>query len=854
MVQPLLPLPIDEVLDHIADKLSKQSSVVIHAPPGAGKTTRVPPALLASGLAKGKQILMLEPRRIAARMAAKRIAFELGCHVGGKVGYLIRFERMVSSETRILVVTEGVLIRLLQEDPFLENVGVVIFDEFHERSINTDLSLAMTRRVQREVRDDLKIVVMSATLQTGPIERYLEPCGVVTSLGRTYPVTTEYLDRKDDRPLYLKAAFGVRRMLKRTKGDILVFLPGAGDIHRTARQLEPLAAQNNLLVMPLFGSLSVEKQEAVLKPHSRQKIILATNVAETSVTVDGVTAVVDTGFVKILNFDTGCGLNRLEITRISKNSADQRRGRAGRQQAGICFRLWLKWEQNVLPDSVVPEIQRIDLAGPILQLLAWGEQDPASFDWFESPGEPLLARGLERLKKLGATDEQGITKLGRQMARLPLPPRLSRVLIEGARLGHRKLAALAVVLLAEKDPFPMGFFQGAGAIGSIDDSELESDLMVRINAIEELSKKSRAFFGDCSAVNFRRIKGVIKSRNQLMKFYLEPPKAIKKSRDEALMCALLAAFPDRVAARRQKGSNRGVTVVGRGVELTSDSCVRESELFLCLEIDAGRRGQQAHSVVRKASALKREWLSEGTVTVKVSPEFDDKRESVVFFEVCKIGHIILSKVACERIIDDKCAQILAAGALKNIDRAFRFQDDIKRWICRVRWLRERVPGLKLPAFDDLWFTSVLPDLCKGKYSFAELGRLPIAKLLSGYLTYEQQKQLHKLAPSKFQVPSGSQIKLQYEEGKVPVLSVRIQEMFGLEETPSVLGGQQKLLLHLLAPNGRPQQITDDLSSFWKNAYSLIRKELRQRYPKHAWPLDPLNAPPERRPQRRRRKK
>ena len=406
------PLPIDEVLPELIAALRQGSAAVLIAPTGAGKTTRVPPALLASGIVGDQQIVMLEPRRIAARAAARRMAEESGWTLGREVGYQVRFERKAGPETRILVVTEGILVQRLQADPFLEGVGAVIFDELHERGLQTDLSLAMARRVQREVRPDLKLVAMSATLDPGPVAAFLGGAPAIESRGRLYPVDIQYLDRPDDRPLPGQIAAGVRRVLAATPGDVLVFLPGVGEIQRSAESLAGLAAEQDLAVLPLYGDLPAERQDAVLRPSTQRKVVLATNVAETSITVDGVTAVVDSGAVRRLRFDPATGLDRLELGKISRASADQRAGRAGRQAPGICLRLWPAWEQATLPERETPEIARVDLAGPALQLLAWGESDLAAFDWFEPPDPAALAAATLLLRQLGALDDHGHHRAG----------------------------------------------------------------------------------------------------------------------------------------------------------------------------------------------------------------------------------------------------------------------------------------------------------------------------------------------------------------------------------------------------------------------------------------------------------
>jgi ATP-dependent helicase HrpB len=836
-------LPIDEVLPGLVAALRDGPAAVLIAPTGAGKTTRVPPALLAAGLAGRDQIVMLEPRRIAARAAARRMAEEGGWTLGREIGYQVRFERKAGPETRILVVTEGILVQRLQADPFLEGVGVVIFDEFHERNLQTDLSLAMARRVQREVRPDLKLLAMSATLDPGPVAAFLGGAPVLESRGRLHPVEILYIDRPDDRPLPAQAASGVRRLLDATPGDLLVFLPGVGEIQRAAEALAGLAAERDLALLQLYGDLPAERQDEVLRRSNRRKVVLATNVAETSVTIDGVTAVVDSGAVRRLRFDPATGLDRLELGRVSRASADQRAGRAGRQAPGICLRLWPSWEQPALPERETPEIARVDLAGPALQLLAWGESDLAAFGWFEAPDPPALAAATLLLRQLGAIDDHGVTTLGRTMARLPIHPRLARLLVEGHRRGHPREAALLAALLAERDPFPRTP-RGAGPRRAS-----RSDLLDRLDALEAFERRN-AFDGDLNAGAARF---VLKARDQLLDLArreLSPPLPVREG-DDSLLRSLLAAYPDRVARRREPRSPRGVMVGGRGVRLADDSAVLEDPLFLCVDLDAGRSGPLSEALVRKASAVEADWLPADRVRTAIDLEFDESRERVAAWKRTRYEDLVIAEAEVPPPDAAGTARVLAAAAAERLDRALALDDpEVAAFLARVRSLAGWMPELGLPRFTGEEIRDLLPALAAGRKSFAELRRAPLLDVLQGALSYPQLDALRREAPERLAVPSGSQITVVYEPGKPPVLAARIQEMFGLAETPRVAAGRVPVLLHLLAPNGRPQQVTHDLRSFWETTYAQVRKELAGRYPRHSWPLDPWNATPQRRPQRR----
>ncbi len=835
------PLPIDEVLPALIAMLRESPAAVLIAPTGAGKTTRVPPALLAAALHEGKQIVMLEPRRIAARAAARRMAEEWGWTLGREVGYQVRFERKAGPETKILVVTEGILVQRLQADPFLEDVGAVIFDEIHERNLQTDLSLAMARRVQRDARPDLKLLAMSATLDPGPVAAFLGDCPVIESRGRLHPVDVLYTDRPDERALPGQIAAGARRILETTPGDILAFLPGVGEIQRSAEALAGLAAERDLAVLPLYGDLPAEKQDEVLRPLSRRKVVLATNVAETSITIDGVTAVVDSGLVRRLRFDPATGLDRLELGKVSRASADQRAGRAGRQAPGVCLRLWPSWEHAALPEREMPEIARVDLAGPSLQLLAWGEPDLAAFDWLEPPDPAILAAATLLLRQLGALDAHGVTAAGRTMARLPVHPRLARLLIEGHRRGRTGEAALLAALLSERDPFPRGV-RGAGPRRAS-----RSDLLDRLDALEAFEKR-QAWEADLNAGATRF---VLRARDQLVELARRelPGREKPEPGDEPLLRALLAAYPDRVARRREPRGPRGVMVGGRGVRLAEESAVLEAPLFLCIDLDAGRAGPLSEALVRKASEVEPEWLP--GLRTEVELEFDETRERVAAWKRTRYEDLIISEAEVPPPDAAETSRVLAEAAAAKLDRALPLDDpEVSSFLARVRSLADWMPELGLPHFADEEFRALLPALAAGRKSFAELRRAPLLDVLQGALSYPQIEAVRREAPERLAVPSGSQIRLTYEPGRPPVLAARIQEMFGLAETPRVAAGRVPVLLHLLAPNGRPQQVTHDLRSFWESTYPQVRKELAGRYPRHSWPQDPWNAAPQRRPMRR----
>ena len=839
-------LPIDSVLPEVVAAIRHHARVVIQAPTGAGKTTRVPPAILDAGPAETKRIVMLEPRRLAARAAARRMTDERGGKLGDEVGYQVRFDKKFGSHTRILVVTEGVLVRMLQDEPFLEGVGAVIFDEFHERSLDNDLALGMVRRVQQTVRPDLRIAIMSATLAVEKVSAYLDHCPIVLSAGRQFPVDVVYEPKPLPEPWPLAAAKAVERLLDRTSGDVLVFLPGFFEIRQTARHLEELARERNLAVVPLYGDLPAEQQDAALLPLDRRKVVLATNVAETSVTVEGITGVVDTGLARLMGFDSRLGLDRLLLMPIARSSADQRAGRAGRTGLGICLRLWSESSQRSRPEHTEPEIRRVDLAGAMLQLFCWGESDIESFPWLEPPPESTVQQGLALLRLLRAVDDRGVTDEGRLLARLPVHPRLGRLLLEGRRFGHADRAALAAALLAERDPFTRSLDSPADVCRHV----TPSDILDRMDALEEFAQRGQT----AMPVNRNAARFVLRARDQLWKqvgnlLDNEDRQVQDLPPQEAILRSLLAAFPDRVARRRQPGSRKGVMVGGRGVRLAAQSGVTEPELFLCIDADAG----QTETLVRKASMIERAWLPTERITTSSRVSFDPESERVLARRRICYEDLILEESPAAFPDEAEAARVLTEAAAMNLEKVLPTADSpAGRFLIRIRCLRHWMPELDLPEFSDNDLRDLLPFLSPGRRSFEDLRRADWLGVLHSKLTSQERHLVEREAPERIQVPSGSRIALAYEVGRPPILAVRIQELFGLADTPRVAAGRVRVLLHLLAPNQRPQQITDDLASFWNSTYQQVRKELRSRYPKHAWPEDPWSAPAEHRPPRKRR--
>src|SRR5262245_20156634 len=771
------------------------------------------------------------------------MAFERGSVPGDLFGWQVRFERQAGRNTRVLAVTPGILLRLLLDDPFLEGTAVVVFDEFHERGLETDLALGLVRLVQANVRPDLKVVVMSATMQSAEVAAYLGDCPVVTSEGQSFPVLVRYEPKCDEDRWPLAIARAVARILDETPGDVLAFLPGVGEIRAAAEDLAELIG-DEALILPLHGELPAEEQDRALQPQGRRKVVLATNVAETSVTVEGVTAVHDTRPARHLIYDPSVGLDRLELVNISRASADQRAGRAGRTRPGLCVRLWSEVSHRSRPAQTDPEIRRVDLAGAALQLLAMGES-VETFPWLDPPHEHVVRQSLELLERLGAVQSGRLTDLGRSLARLPVHPRLARLMLEGALLGEPRRVSLAAALLSERDPFPRGPATHT----------TPSDLLDRVEALE----------GEGSAMapaNRGAARFILRARDQLVRLVNGEPGASAPgewagappgadapgSPEEALGRALLAAFPDRLCRRREPGSARGVMVGGRGVKLAPSSGVTQADLFVAVDVDAG----QAETLVRQASAVERAWLSPDRLRESVDVAFDESTGRVVAWKRVRFDDLVIEEKTANAPNEEQMSGALIEAALRNPEKVLPPMDSpAGQFRTRVRCLRPWMPELGLPALDDSDLREVLAWLAPGCRSLDDLKRRDWEEAFRGKLTHAQRQAVEREAPERIAVPSGNRIAVTYEGGRPPVLAVRIQEVFGMADTPRVAGGRVKVLLHLLAPNYRPQQVTDDLASFWANTYPVVRKELRARYPKHAWPDDPLTAEAQSRPRRRR---
>ncbi|HSI34324.1 MAG: ATP-dependent helicase HrpB [Phycisphaerae bacterium] len=867
---PRTPLPIDPSLPEIVAAVRGHAAAVVVAPPGAGKTTRVPVALLEAGVIDPRSanpvVVMLQPRRVAARASAARIAAENGWELGREVGYHVRFDRKIGRDTRLRVLTEGILTRQLLDNPFLEGVGCVILDEFHERSLNTDLAVALLREVQQTVRDDLKVVVMSATLDAEPVAAFFGGAPIVRTAGRTFPIDVRY--EAVQRGYEVEGAVSaVQRILSggSTFGDeghtpvsapplaqdVLVFLPGADEIRRVLRGLDDLAARKNVVLLPLHGSLTPEEQDRALRPdpHGRRKVIAATNIAETSLTIEGVGVVVDTGLARVAGYDAERGLDRLDVLRISRASATQRAGRAGRTGPGACVRLWS--EKEATPAFETPEVRRVDLAATVLELAAWGKHDPRAFGWYEAPDEPALAAAQDLLRMLGAIDAAGkVTPVGQALAGLPVHPRLGRLMLAAVDAGLPREGATLAALISEKDILRPQWADRASLAAGAHRLAGDSDLLARLAMLESGPRDDHL---DRNAVHqvLRVREELIRLAERLARNAKRPTHHSPDDVDTALLKLALWAYPDRVC-RRRGGADRGVMVGGGGVRLSPESVVRQGEFFVAADARQDDRSATREALVRIASRVEIAWLEEmfpGQVRREKLAEFDDARQRVVGVTRLWYRDLLLHEDKNAAVDPAMAGEHLAAIVRQRGAEILHADESAANVIARVRLLREKMPDQPWPAWDDSELAALLADSLGGAKSLDAVRRLPLAQILKSALPYPLDRMLEKEAPEAIEVPSGSHIRLRYERTEV-VLAVRLQELFGLLDTPRIVGGRVPVKLELLAPNYRPVQVTMDLRSFWANTYFQVRKDLKARYPKHAWPDDPLTATPEAKGRRR----
>lgn len=806
-------LPVTEIIPEVRKQLSGQNTLIVNAPPGAGKSTLLPLALMEETWLKGKKIIMLEPRRLAAKTIAARMASLWGDEVGQNIGYRIRFENKVSAQTKLEVVTEGILTRMLHHDNALEDVGLVIFDEFHERSLHADLAMALCREAQQVLRPDLRILVMSATLNMPQLKSLLNAPSV-ESKGKQFPIEIFYGNDADETLLPELTARTVMRAMSEHEGDALVFLPGEGEIKKCE---EILRAQNSeFSIHPLYGQLPPQEQFLAIMPNKfgKRKIVLATSIAETSLTIEGIKIVVDTGFGRVSRFDIRSGLSRLETIRISKDSADQRAGRAGRLSSGVCYRMWTQATHVRLAEHRVPEIMEADLTALVLDMALWGVADIQQLTWLTPPPKAALAQASETLHQIGALENNRVTPHGKEIHQLACHPRIAHMLLMAEDEKLKQLATDIAAILEERDPLPR---------------DMGIDINLRIEALRRARKNN-------SLNRFARIEKIAASYRKMLSV-----NADNEAVDSFETGLLLAyAYPERIASARPGNNaqfqlaNGKIAVAGHKDDLAHEPWLAVAHMDL--REGFGKIFLAAPLNPKDLIAL----VKEQEVVI-----WDTRRGGLIAAKELKIGSIVLQSKALSNPSQEKITEAIL-NALKNEGESLLdFDEEMTQLQNRILSLRTWNPD---EAWQDVrtenllqnnkWLEPYLKDIKKSE----DFKKINLAEALFHSLDWEQQQKLNVLAPAKLEVPSGSKINIQYfANGATPVLSVRLQEVFGLADTPTVNKGKNKMVLHLLSPGYKPVQVTSDLKSFWNNLYFEVKKELQRRYPKHSWPDDPWTA-------------
>lgn len=814
-----LLLPIQEIIPELKQKLGAHNTIILQAPPGAGKSTVLPLELLNEDWLKGKKILMLEPRRLAARAVANRMAYLLSESVGETVGYRVRFENKISKQTRLEVVTEGILTRMLQQDNSLEGIGLVIFDEFHERSLHADLALALCRDIQQILREDLKIIIMSATLDGQLLSSLLANAPILTSKGRQYPISYQYFPQENNTPIPLQMARVIRKALEKEEGDLLAFFPGAGEIMRTQELLEK--ELSGISIQPLYGDLPQQKQQEAILPHPSgiRKVVLASSIAETSLTIEGIKIVVDSGTARVPKFDLRTGLTKLETIRVTKDAADQRAGRAGRLGPGVCYRLWSEGaHQHLLPHRT-PEILEADLSPMLLELSQWGVQDIRSLTWLTPPSLGSVNQAKELLTQLGALENNRITEKGKEMLRLPTNPRIAHLLLEGENNGLLALATDVAAVLEERDPLP---------------KEAGANLAERIEVLRKWRNKEYVSADRNTLERIERL-AIAWRKN----FRIEADKAAPNYEHVGKLIA--AAYPERIARQQEKDVQRYRLANGRIVKLYEhDPLINESWLAVA-HLDAGMN----EGKIYLAAPLNPKAILHLAYEKEVV-NWDAQKGILVARKEKRIGEITVESSPLEMISEEERIKILCEVVRKEGLSLFKWSEELLQWQARIMSLKawrsnEDWPDVSpyyLTNHSEEWFAPYSSAIRKRE----DFQKLDLTSMLLALLPWSMNQQLEVLAPDKIKVPSGFSIAINYfADGSTPVLAVRLQEMFGLLDTPTINEGRTKVMLHLLSPGYKPVQVTQDLKSFWQNTYPDVRKELRMRYPRHHWPEDPWTA-------------
>lgn len=844
----LSPLPIYEIENEIIAALKAARRVVVQAPTGSGKSTQVPQMLLKHGLLGSGQVVTLQPRRLAARLLAARVAQELGVKLGSEVGYQIRFENLTSGATRIKFETEGILLRQLIQDPALRGIQALIFDEFHERHLYCDITLARALDIQEQSRPDLLILVMSATLDVGALEKYLRPCAVVRSVGRTFPVTIDYLPRRlgnNPPPVWELAADAFSEYARREAGDVLVFMPGGYEIHQTIEAIRQRKESSGYILLPLHGELPPQDQDAAVARYDRPKVVAATNVAETSITIDGVRLVIDSGLARIPRYDPHRGINTLLVEKISQSSSEQRAGRAGRTSPGRCVRLWSKAEQAERPAQDLPEIKRIDLAEVILTLKAAGIEDLRAFRWLEAPTDAALNHAEELLLDLGAlkgeAGQSAITELGRRMLAFPVHPRYARMLLAAEDYGCVYQACMIAALTQGRDllvrnPGP----ETASLRDDLFGGKGPSDFWMLMRAFDyALKNQFRMDTLRKAGIHGVTARQVGPLHEQFLRIARDEGLTVepREVKDEALQKCILIGFSDRVA-RVDEATRRCEIVHGRRGTLARESVVRQAPLLVASEIrEVGGRSGEVTTILSLATAIEGEWLREifpGEMRREVRVSFNSVTRTVEASDVLCFRDLVVEARRVEPPPADAAARLLAEEVVAGRLQLPNWDHGVEQWILRLNLLAQWCPGLELPPIQAEDRRHIIEQICFGALGYKDLKDREVKSVVKSWLSANQRALLDKHAPERVTLPNGKTPKVTYAADGPPYISMRIQELFEVRETPKIAMGRVPLSVHILAPSMRPVQVTQDLGNFWREHYPRIKSELQRKYPKHEW--------------------
>jgi ATP-dependent helicase HrpB len=874
-------LPIYELEHRLVAELKQQSRLIIQAPTGSGKSTQVPQILLDHGLLEAGQVVILQPRRLATRLLAARVASERNARLGDEVGYQIRFENITSNRTRIRFVTEGILLRQLIQDPQLRSVSAILFDEFHERHLYGDITLARALQLQATSRPDLKLAVMSATLDAGLLEKYLEPCAVLTSSGRAFPVDIDYLPKPiggDGYPIWDLAADELERVAPRTEGDVLIFMPGKYEINRTISAVRASRVSDRFVVLPLHGELPPSEQDAALAHYEKRRAIVATNVAETSLTIDGVRVVIDSGLARIARFDPRRGINTLLIEKISRASAEQRAGRAGRTAPGHCLRLWTEREHLDRAAQELPEVKRLDLAEVVLTLKASGVEEVGSFRWLESPDPQALARAEQLLVDLGAlgsarasraivgapADDSskpspevpekalesaretgafpGITPLGRRMLAFPVQPRYARMLLAAQQYRCVPAVALIAALTQGRNLLRrLDSKQGREDRDDVLGSDAESDLFILMRAFR-YAENSRFDPQRCSRLGINA--GAAREAAQLTEQF------VAIARDEGLELetgevkagsierCVLAGFPDQVAVRLDAGTLRCALVHGRRGVLARESAVHGARLLVASEIrEIESSDKERQVLLTLATKIEEDWLRElfpESLRDETRIEFNPALRRLAGHRKILFHDLVLRSEEFSPKADPAAAPVLAREVLAGNCPLKHWDNAVEQWIARVNFLAAEFPELEFPRVDEAGKLLLLEQICQGATSYKEIKERPVWPIVKSWLNAAQQQTLEELAPERIKLAKGRAAKITYGDSAPPTIAARIQDLYDTPRGLAVGRGRTVLRIQVLAPNHRPIQITNDLETFWREGYPKIKKELQRKYPKHEW--------------------